>query len=454
MTTMAFWKGKKQKGPAENPEEKKPGLIRRLWRKFRAIDWKNPVNRWKALFTALALFIVMLGFIGGAIAATNSPSFCKVCHEMAPEHVTFEASSHSQATCVDCHIAPGNVEMVLHKIGSLKEVYYHITGVPDPIVQTVAVLDENCEKCHSKNRLISADGDLIVNHEDHIKEGIPCVTCHSGVVHAKVVERNINGSTTYDDWTKENGEKLMGKKNMDPNMGTCIDCHTKVNEGKKPWKDYSYRVPENPHEKEKGKKTDSSDEKEETKAVSGGTEKAIKVSHQDAVLQVVDKQQTDVKLSMECSTCHKSTNTPENHQNIDWSKKHGEDAIQQLDKCIDCHQDQKWNKVIADQNINELLKGTNDIDDYTANVTIVKNEVRKNQFCSTCHENRPPSHTESYQWLTDAHADNARTAEEKARCFVCHDRDKVVKSTTSVKSQNDVYCQYCHRTGFKGDYNN
>ncbi|WP_147534115.1 NapC/NirT family cytochrome c [Bacillus marasmi] len=442
---MAFWK-KGKKGPSEdNPEGKKPGL----WRRIKNIDWKNPVNRWKLVVILLFVFIGGIGFVGGAIAYTNNPSFCKMCHEMAPEHVTFVNSAHSEQTCVSCHIAPGNVEMVLHKMESLKEVYYHIVGPPDPIVQTVAVLDVNCQQCHSMEREVSPNGDLIVAHNDHIKEGISCITCHSGVAHAKVVERGINDSTTYDSWTTANADKLMGKENMNPNMGTCIDCHTQVNEGKKPWKDPNYALPENPNEGH-GKKKDENVAKAEEK-------KEKKDDQQQIVLKKVNAQKTDVKLTQECSLCHKEVDTPTNHANGDWGQNHGGAAIQELDQCINCHSDSKWIKVLGKQSIESLLNGSAEKEKYSPNVTVVKKEARENKYCSSCHEKRPESHLDSYTWMTGNHADQARTDDDKAKCFVCHDRDQTVESTKdkgkeeNVKAQNEVYCQYCHRTGFKGE---
>ena len=39
---------------------------------------------------------------------------------------------------------------------------------------------------------VTASGDLKVNHKGHIDEGIPCITCHAGVVHAKMAARGIN----------------------------------------------------------------------------------------------------------------------------------------------------------------------------------------------------------------------------------------------------------------------
>jgi cytochrome c-type protein NapC len=91
---------------------------------------------------------------------------------------------------------------------------------------------------------------------------------------------------------------------------------------------------------------------------------------------------------------------------------------------------------------------------YTPNITIVKEQSRINKFCSACHGNRPESHVESDIWLT-AHADKAQTPELKAECFVCHDHDKPKADTSDVAiAPTDVYCQYCHRTGFKDDVKN
>ncbi len=373
---LPFRKKKNTRESDEDFGQKKLGLFRRLWKKFRNIDWKNPVNRWKLLVISLVVFVGLIGFVGGAIALTNSPAFCKTCHEMAPEHVTFEASSHNQITCVQCHIKPGNVNMVMHKVESLKEVYYHITGVPDPIVQTVAVLDENCKQCHTDKRMITPGGDLTIKHKEHIKENIPCITCHSGVVHAKVVERGINGSTTYDKWTTKNGDKLMGSEYMKPNMGTCIDCHTQVNQGKKPWEDYSYSIPENPHEEEHG--TADAGKKEEY------TKKEIKA--QDVIFETINSQKQDVKLSMECSSCHQKENTPINHQNVDWNKNHGSSSIKELDNCLNCHEDSKWNKTFEKQDLKQLLNSGTKKEKSVVNMEDIKQRTRQNSFCNDCHE--------------------------------------------------------------------
>jgi nitrate/TMAO reductase-like tetraheme cytochrome c subunit len=447
---MAFWKKNRKREPEELPEEKKAGLIRRLYLKIKSIDWKNPLNRWKLLFASLFSLLILMGFVGGAIAYTSTQSFCSVCHEMAAEHVTTQAGAHSEIQCTQCHIEPGAVNLVVHKVMSLKEVYYHIIGPPDPIVQTVGVLDENCKQCHSKNRLVSATGDLIVNHDGHIDEGIPCISCHAGVAHAKVVERGINDSTTYDAWTKDNAKKLMGKQYMSPNMGTCIDCHDKVNQGEKPWKDEAYSLPENPHKEQAGESDSNDGHKVEAAENKNETEKNAHERTQDIILQAIGQQKADVKLSMECFTCHQEINTPKNHDNEVWNQSHGDFALGELDQCINCHQDAKWVRKFEKQDIEELLKGSQEKEQYTQNMVIVKEESRQNHFCSTCHANRPPGHLDSDTWLT-AHAPKAQTNEEKAGCYVCHDKEKAEGSTEGTHATTEVYCQFCHRTGFKSE---
>ncbi|WP_462410977.1 cytochrome c3 family protein [Neobacillus sp. Marseille-QA0830] len=462
---MAFWGKKKNKETdPETREEKKKGIFRRLWHWVKNIDWKDPVTRWKMMFASIIALIVIGGGGYGVIAFTNSPTFCSSCHEMAPEHSTYVASSHSNVTCVQCHIKPGAVTMMVHKVKSLKEVYYHVTGVPEQIVQTVdeAVSDENCLQCHSENRLVTASGDLKVNHKGHIEEGVPCISCHSGVAHGKIASRELNTEKDRDKFSDDaNGDLVLEKAYTAPNMGTCIDCHDKVNNGEKPWKDVSYLVPKNPEEEtEKTEEVNAKKTTESAKEETANTETANAAVHdektQDIILQAIGKQQKDVKLSMACETCHKQIKVPDSHKVEGWNGNHGTTAIQQLDQCVKCHQDSKWIREVSSEDLDSIIKlsgqGT-ETSKYTPNLTVVKDATRTNQFCSACHANRPAGHSESNQWLT-AHAANAQTAEQKAECFVCHDREKPADGSTTEKAPTDVYCQYCHRTGFKDDAKN
>ncbi|TDK62490.1 cytochrome C [Bacillus salipaludis] len=448
--------GKKKNSEAD-PElrenRKKSGPIKRLWQMWRDIDWTNPVTRWKLLFASLVGCIVVFGGGYGVLSITNSPSFCSSCHEMAPEYTTYTASAHNQISCVQCHIKPGVTNMLTHKVKSMKEVYYHVTGVPKQIVQTEeeAVSNENCLQCHSKNRLVTASGDLKVNHKGHIEKDIPCITCHAGVVHAKIAARGLNIDSARGEWTEKNAQKLIEEKYVRPNMGTCIDCHDKVNKGEKPWKDVAYTVPPNPEELEKlaeGKNKAAS-----TKPVKEDENTAeLAANHdqktQEIILQAIGKQKTNVKVSMECGTCHKKLKVPRSHKVALWNQQHGSTAVQELNKCVTCHQDSKWVREIPKEDIISLLKLGVKKSHYQPDIKVVKDQSRINKFCSTCHNKRPPGHTKSDQWLT-AHSTKALTAEAKSQCFVCHDQKKPKPGSTDTKAPTDVYCEYCHRTGFK-----
>ncbi len=442
---MAFWKKKQDIDQGQVTDGNHPESAGRNVRKG-----KNPMKRWRLLVVALTTFIAILGFTYGAISYTSTPSFCSTCHEMAPEHVTYQASAHNQIKCTQCHIKPGAKNLVIHKVESLKEVYYHVVGAPDSIVPTVAVSNKNCEQCHSRNRLITANGDLKVNHKGHIQEGIPCITCHRGVVHAKVAERGINDSSTYAAWTKDNAKKLMGEKYENPNMGTCIDCHEQVNQGKKPWKDKDYLLPKNNHEKKSIENEDSVDLQETAEAQAGILERELPDNKQKTILQAVSQQKTDVKLSMQCFTCHQSIKTPKNHDVNTWIVRHGDFAVKDLGTCFNCHKDSLWIKDLEKQDIRKLLTDTDKKVTYKQDLLTVSTESRSNYFCSICHAHSPANHKERYTWLTDRHRLNSATPEERKKCFVCHDNGKPDPKTRTAPS--DVYCDFCHNGEFKAEH--
>lgn len=446
VSKVAFW-GKKNREIKTREDRNHTGPFRRLWRKIRSIDWSNPVNKWKLLFAGLVACIVIFGGGYGVLSFTNSPSFCKSCHEMTPEYSTYTATAHSQIQCVQCHIKPGFTTMILHKMKSLKEVYYHITGVPNQIVQTEdeAVSNQNCLQCHSTNRVVTASGDLKVDHNKHIKEGIPCITCHSGVVHAKIAARKLNVGDDRELWKKPGAQKLIEEKYLRPNMGTCIDCHNKVNNGEKPWKDIHYSLPENPEETASAKEKAQSTETANTNT---------KKSTQQVILEGINVHSTGskTKISMACSTCHRDTGIPKDHRAKNWNNMHGETAVKELNKCLSCHQDSKWVKDISKQDIMTLLQFNGESKKYVANLTTAKKAARNSTFCNTCHAQRPKGHLTSDKWLT-AHASKAQTTAQKAECLVCHDRTKPKKTGTTGTAPTDVYCQNCHRTGFKGESN-
>ncbi|MFN7251921.1 MAG: cytochrome c3 family protein [Anaerobacillus sp.] len=404
---------------------KKTGVIKRLWNWFRSINWKDPLNKWKFLFFLIVTFFGIAFSTYGALAVTSTQTFCNSCHEMAPENVTHLSTSHSEVKCTKCHIEPGFPQTVKGKVMALKEVYRHVTRTqPNPIAVTHAVNDVVCLRCHSVNRDITASGDLVVDHDKHISKGISCVTCHSGVAHAKAVERGLNTNDLFDYWTMDNAEVLVTTNYINPNMGTCIECHEKYNDGLEPWKENNYALTIPPNK----------------------LDESYQAVPSNVVLQEVVKQMKDeVEISMECITCHTDIDTPKDHEHKQWNNNHGKVALEELDKCLSCHDEDKWLRRVQTQSMEDIFNTSKpNLDFYVPDIFVVKSESRKSVFCFTCHSERPKGHQTSDEWLT-GHEKFAQTEEQKRECFVCHD----TKKEEVLTAPTDVYCEYCHRTGFK-----
>ncbi|OCA88246.1 cytochrome C [Bacillus sp. FJAT-27225] len=405
---------------------------------------KNSIRRWKFMVWTLLMLIALSASGYGALSYASTPSFCANCHEITPQLATYEASAHNQIKCTQCHIKLGGKNQLLHKIDGIRNVYTHITAPPGTIVPTVTVSNENCEQCHSKKRLVSATGDLIVNHEGHITEGIPCVTCHSGVVHAKVVERGISDTSSYTFWTTENTKKLIEDKNVKPNMGTCIDCHEKVNLGKKPWTDPKYILPGT----NDGISKNAYNNDDSPEARAGVLERTLPDNKQKLIFEAISGQEKEAKLSMECMTCHREINTPKNHDNKAWQQNHGDSAVKELEQCLNCHKDSLWIKTLEKQHIKTLLS-EKDTESVNKDWSVAIEETRGNYFCSICHANRPQNHLDRNDWLYNTHRLESSTPEERKGCFVCHDNEKPLKNETNAPS--DVYCDFCHEGLFQGE---
>lgn len=424
--------------------------------KLVVIKGNKRFNWWKFIFVSIFIFIVFLSIGAGVNGYTNSPNFCSSCHEMAPEYLTYSQSAHNKISCVQCHVPPGVQNSIQGKKDLLYEAVTYLRYNPTQITEKekFAVKNENCLQCHSKNRLVTASGDLKVNHKGHIEKGIPCITCHAGVAHSKVAERQINLPKNLDYWTKSNTDKLISDKYVNPNMGTCIDCHDKVNKGQEPWKNQTYIIPKNSSQKidkqlMNFKLAPGLDSEDKTQ---------VNVEQQDKntqgiILQALGKQTQNVKISMKCETCHRKIKVPNTHNDTQWSVNHGLTAMQELNKCLTCHQDSKWIKDVPTENIKDLLTSHSKEDQSKPTYQQVKDESRKNKFCSTCHSQLPPSHAKENAWNV-GHIYAAANEDERLKCYICHDQEKPKDDNkTSVKAPTSLSCEDCHKNGFEGNLN-
>ena len=252
-------------------------------------QWLDPAKKEKLtkfLITASGIGLLAVILLSGVLTATNQPAFCLSCHKaMTPEYTTWAATSHSEISCTKCHINPGLLNTLIHKVKTIKEPILYFTGLWDkPIKPTETINSETCLECHSIKRNFTPSGDLIIPHDRHLNAGVLCVECHSGVAHAKIWKRGLTGEKAPvppEKWTIKYAQEVVTTKYTNPDMDTCIACHTQR------------------------------------------------------------------KKTLACEACHETIFTPDNHKNKDlWRAKHGPEAEQNLRSCKSCHNYGSSNKGI------------------------------------------------------------------------------------------------------------
>lgn len=170
--------------------------------------------------------ILIVGAAGlGVVNATSQSEFCANCHEMLPEYVTWQASSHSQIDCINCHVGPGLGNLLEDKVGALSQIYQHTTNsYQTPIELKEPIENYICQDCHSANRKVTVEKDLIIPHDRHEAAGVACVACHSGVAHGKIAERGLTQDEDWSAWTVTTGAEQLQEFSA-PQMETCMRCH-------------------------------------------------------------------------------------------------------------------------------------------------------------------------------------------------------------------------------------
>lgn len=128
---------------------------------------------------------------------------------------------------------------------------------------------------------------------------------------------------------------------------------------------------------------------------------------------------TDKGKSTTCTTCHSgSINLPQTHLNASWKNgQHGLEALKNVDQCDKCHS-------YADSYL--VKPGPNKAAQY----------ARNNEFCSTCHLKKPPSHTADWRQI---HRKQASVNEPG--CLACHDENRPGTTENAVTT---TYCVKCH----------
>jgi len=300
-------------------------------------DLSKTEDKLKLFILVSGVLLFLLVATVGGISLTMSPNFCKLCHKaMTPEYVTWKYSSHSQIACVDCHMEPGVVNIMIEKVMATKHLVDYLKGDYEkhlPIKMKHELPSHLCEQCHSvKTRNFTLSGDLIVPHEKHGEKGVGCVKCHSGVAHGNIAGRAATKTGDLGAWTDEDGKKNMIPEYVRPDMDVCVDCHiTPAKYGVK------------------------------------GVE----------------------SVTWSCEACHRDINTPKSHRAPVWLQTHGLDAAKELKDCVSCHDIGIKPSLAADGVRNNMIKAGSTAKDY----------AWKNDFCIACHSKKPADHQNRAVWM-------------------------------------------------------
>lgn len=140
------------------------------------------------------VFLLVIGFIAlivlfvGGIWFTCRPAFCGSCHEMKADYISWKSSVHQNASCIQCHVEPGLVHLLIDKAKSSKSLFYHLTNSYEKPINKESELaskisNESCFLCHTEGRDQSLGHGLLFEHEAHLKIRMRCTECHNRVAH-------------------------------------------------------------------------------------------------------------------------------------------------------------------------------------------------------------------------------------------------------------------------------
>jgi len=210
--------------------------------RFSLSGFRDPVRRPRHLiWTAVAVMCLGLFVALGGIIGTSTYWFCHTpCHKVQADTLAaYDASTHANIPCVACH-EPANgtpLQVILAKARSMGEIPPTATNTYRlPINRGSALaLNEHemgskqCVQCHTKNRNITPDGSVKINHEVHEKENVTCTMCHNRIAHNDAgIELALDGNKPHESFMEMDAcfrcHDHAGKRRA---SGKCKVCHPK-----------------------------------------------------------------------------------------------------------------------------------------------------------------------------------------------------------------------------------
>lgn len=358
--------------------------------------------------SAVALMFVAVLAAGGLIG-TSFKWFCtEPCHMVHDDNtIAYEASSHSEISCMACHEPVGANALVftLKKIEVIPDLFATIAGTYHlPVNESSALAfeipSEQCTQCHDLGRRrVTPTKGIIIDHEVHAKKDITCASCHNRVAHPEDDVELILSDKKHDDWTTMDAcFRCHGREEGDLEAPReCSACHpadfdlVPASHDASGW--YTVYGESGGHAKSAKEESAGIDAAREARAEKG----EAKAEHfESAAAETIPSSEVN-----SCYTCHETTFCSACHKTemphpAAFKKDHGQSGYASPATCAKCH-----SRSAAE------AKGT--------------------AFCNACHH---PQSAPGAAWLTGHPAEVKKSG--ASACFECHE---------------ETQCSYCHVRG-------
>jgi hypothetical protein len=140
------------------------------------------------------IFAILFALGVGADALTAS--MCGACHEIQPQVETMAQSGHAQLRCPECHepsrpwyrfpeTLATRAVMLSRNLGP--HLSFEVEGEQNPFGDNVVrIEDAKCLECHDPGREVTLqEGDILIDHEEHVRLNDSCISCHRYTAHPK-----------------------------------------------------------------------------------------------------------------------------------------------------------------------------------------------------------------------------------------------------------------------------
>ncbi len=142
---------------------------------FKKINKKLSLIILGSIFVGIVLAVVT----NQGVKATSSDGFCLSCHD-APEFVEqFEARSHAEVSCIDCHTKG----LVKDKVEGTMKAFSTLAGQVDPNnydeLVSKGISDDKCLSCHNLENENRSQA-FLSGHAIYAENNLSCTDCHDG----------------------------------------------------------------------------------------------------------------------------------------------------------------------------------------------------------------------------------------------------------------------------------